>query len=142
MEAKHKMQTEFEDKLLEKYPFDLPSTLIQAEMQSHLEDAKKHLNASGEPQDKMTEKLRNASQEIEKNVNRSLRMFFLSRKVADDNKIDVSQEELMPELVKEMYTPGAQIDPSANIEQVRSKVYYRVLSDKVKDHLLEQAKII
>ena len=61
---------------------------------------------------------------------------------AEENKIDVSQEELLREMMREMYAdPNRRlIDQSMDPSEVRSRLYVTVLSQKAKDFLVEHAK--
>lgn len=130
-----------EAQLLEKYPFDLPSSLVQSELKERIDNTKKEMRALSKTNEQITEELKTLSSTIEKEVEESMRLFFLSRKIAEDNKIGVTKDELVKELMMEMYGSGKPLDPKADQEEARSRLYMKILSQKVKEHLIEQAKI-
>jgi trigger factor len=68
-------------------------------------------------------------------------MFFIARRIADENNIGVTQEELVRELMLQMYSRSSPIDTSLNSEEVRNQVYIGLLSQKVKDYLLDHATL-
>lgn len=125
--------------ILEKYPFEIPQSMIEDEKASKrakFEQLKEKLSeeqiATVAPyyaEEKMTEDTLN-----------NLRLLFIVRHLADANKIQVMQEEFMKELTREMQSPSGFIDPNMEPEQMQNKLYLRIVERKVKDLLIEQAK--
>lgn len=117
-QAQYEMRKQLEDKLIETYQFDVPESLVKSEKQSHSGRGK-------------------APKEIEKDVDRALRMFFIARKVAADNRIHVSEHEIIREVMHEIYA-RPKGSPAPGSEEARTRAYIRVLTNKAKDFLLEE----
>ncbi len=80
-------------------------------------------------------------QEVDKAVteelNRAYRLFFLCRSVADAQHIEVTQNEMMDEMRRQMMlAPGQSLAFSKmQTDEVQSKLYVNVLSRKALDFL-------
>lgn len=128
-----------EEILLEKYPFDLPASLVKAEMKNRTLIRRHELGKTGKSPAEVTEALDKEQEAIVRDVEKALRTFFLVRKVAEENHIEVAQNELVDGLMKEMYSSQTPIDFSKDANEVRSRVYVRMLTQKVMDFLAENA---
>lgn len=140
-EVKQKLRDQLEETLLERYPFDIPSSLVTREKKNRLDFAKRDLQKAGKSDEEISRHLEEMEKDLDEKVNRAFRMFFIARHIADENKITVTQEELVRELMLQMYTQASPIDTSLDPEEARSKVYINLLSLKVKDFLIDQATI-
>ncbi len=138
-DVRHKLRMQVDDFLIKNFPFDVPDTLVNRELNNRLNYMKHKLKSAGETEEEITEKLEEMKEKILSEVQQAFRLFFISRHVADANKISVSQDELVRELMMQMYSQASPIDTSMDPEEVRSKVYVNLLSQKVKDFLIEQA---
>jgi trigger factor len=125
-----------ENLLLEKYPFDLPDSLVKAEIKNRTLMRRYELGKTGMSPTAVNEALEKEQEAIVRTVEKALRTFFLVRKIAEENHIDVEQNELMDGLMKEMYASQSNIDFSKDASEIRSRVYVRLLTQKVLDHLV------
>ena len=127
-----KKREQIELMLLEKAPFDVPHSLIQSEKASYLQ--RYDLAALADKEDE----LKNLEERVDRDVDRALRMFFLARKITDDNQLSVSEQELMQEVMKEVYSKPRGDDGNFNADELRSRAYIRILSNKAKDFLISK----
>lgn len=107
-EAQTKLRAQVTKAILERYPFDIPSSLIQNN--EHAKD--------------------------------SYRIFFMMQKLANNLKIEISDDEIMQEFVVQAYmTPRDQsyVDPAEDPKEVRHKIASFLIEKKVKDYLIEHA---
>lgn len=138
-EVRHKLRMQVENSLAKHFPFEVPESLILSETNNRLNHLRHKLKNAGETEEAISSKLNEDREKIRDDAIRAFRLFFISRHIAEENKISVSQDELVRELVVQMYSPSSPIDTSLDPEEVRSKVYVNLLSQKVKDFLIEQA---
>ncbi len=127
--------------LAEKYAFDVPSSLIHSELKNRIDYAKRELHKAGKSDQEIADKIENLRESLEQEVLRAFRLFFISRRVADENQITVSQGELVKELMMQLYSQTSPMDSAMDTEEARSKIYVSLLSKKVKDFLIDRATI-
>ena len=123
------------------FPFDVPNSLVQKEIKNRMHYVKTELEKSGKTEDEIKQNLSELQPKIEREIMNSLRMLFISRYIADKNNIEVSKDELVRELMMQLYAKGTPLDTSIDTEEARNKVYMDLLSQKVKDNLLEKVVI-
>lgn len=143
LEVKDKMRAQVEEILLKKYVFDVPASLIEKQRNELLESRVRSLSQNNVPPEKMTEAVQNLQAEITQELDRAYRLFFISRKIADENNIQVTDKEIMNEMMRQLMMPPGQgiIDASMDPGEARSKLYVNVLSQKVLDFLASKAKV-
>lgn len=140
-DVRYKLRQQVEESLAKNYPFEVPNTLVNREIQNRLNYLKFKMKNAGESEEAISAKTEELKNKIVDEVKQAFRLFFISRHVANSNNISVSQDELVRELMMQMYSQSSPIDTSMDPEEVRSKVYVNLLSQKVKDFLIEQAGI-
>lgn len=140
-EARHKLRIQVEEHLANNYPFEVPESLVEREIYNRLNYLMQKMKNAGESEEAIKEKIQDETEKVRAEVIKAFRLFFLSRHIADENNISVSQDELVRELMMQMYSQSSPIDSSLDPEEVRSKVYVNLLSQKVKDFLIEQATV-
>ena len=143
-QADQALKAQVESFLLEKYPFDVPASLIQAELHSRVRNQIRALTEAGHTQDEIRDQQKEIEAYCAVEVDKALRLYYLLRKVASKESIDVSEQELWEEIAKQMWrTPASEkiIDPEMKPEEIRARVMIHALTEKVKLHLIEQAKV-
>jgi trigger factor len=140
--ARDHSRMHIEKNLLEKYPFELPGTLVQAEIKNRTAIRRIELAKMGLSSTEANEALEKEQESIIREVDKVLRTFFLVRKIGEDNNIDVSQNELLEGLMQEMYSSQNPIDFSKDAGEARSRVYVRLMTQKVMDFLVENSKTV
>jgi trigger factor len=128
-----------ENILLEKNAFDLPDSLVKAEIKNRTLFRRYELGKTGMSPTEVNDILEKENESIIRTVERALRSFFLVRKIAEENHIEVPQNELIDGLMKEMYSSETPIDFSKNADEVRSRVYVKLLTQKVMDFLVDNS---
>ena len=142
--ANEEMRKEAEDLILNKYPFDIPGSIHGAGKKSRLHSRLQALKSQNIPDHEIVLQAKQVEKEVIEEIERAFRLFFLSRKVAEEHNINVTQEELLKEMMREMYQNPNQraIDQTKDPSEVRSRLYVTVLSQKVADFLVEKSKNI
>ncbi|WP_075883334.1 trigger factor [Candidatus Protochlamydia sp. W-9] len=128
-----------EDQLIEKYPFDLPLSYIESNKQARLDDYLKQLGQESQ----LPQNYEEIEKMIENSTIRGLQLYFLLRRVAADNKLEVSEEEVSQELSKQIAlipSGKSQIDIYGDKSKLREQLYNLALDRKIKKFLLDQAQ--
>ncbi len=138
--AQQQQRREVEKKLAEKYPFEIPASLIKAQQKSAVEHRMDQLSQqSGESKPSRKE----VEEEVRKELEDAYRLYFICEKIAKDNQIEVTQDEIMQEFMVQAYMTRkgeGYIDPNMNAEEIRSRVHNHLLNKKAKDYIVEHAK--
>lgn len=140
--ARENARSQIEKNLLDSYPFELPGTLVQAEIKNRVLVRRNELRKSGLSPAEVSETIEKEQEGMVRDVDRVLRTFFLVRKIGEDNNIDVSQNELLEGLMQEMYSSQNPIDFSKDSGEARSRVYVRLMTQKVMDFLVDNSKVV
>ncbi len=140
--ASENYRQQCEKNLLDKYPFDLPGSLVQSEIKNRTSLRRQELAKMGLSASEVGETLDKEQDSMVREVDKALRTFFLVRKVAEENNIQVSQNELVDGLMQEMYSSQTPIDFSKDAGEARSRVYVRLLTQKVMDFLVDHSKVV
>ncbi|WP_068467212.1 trigger factor [Candidatus Protochlamydia phocaeensis] len=132
---------ELEQQLVEKYPFDLPQSYIDANKQSRLDDYLKQLESRNQ-EDYAQQNYEQIEKMIEQSTFHHLQLFFLLRKVAADNHVEVTNDEVSEELSRQIAllpSGRSQIDIYSDKQQLREQLYNLALDRKIKQFLLDKA---
>lgn len=140
-DVQNKLRDQLDTVIAERFPFDVPHSLVQREVQNRLDFMKREMRKAEKSEEEISKKIEEVGDQLTEDVKRSFRLFFISRRIADENKISVSQDELVKELMMQMYDPNSPMDTSLDPEEARSKIYVNLLSQKVKDFLIGQASV-
>lgn len=142
-EVQDQMRAQIEEILLEKYAFDIPSSLIEKQRRELLEKRVHEMSLREETPEKMVENVKKLEVEINQELERAYRLFFIARKLAEENNIEVYENEVMNEMMRQIMLPPGQgiIDASMNPEEARSKLFVNVLSQKALDFLASKARV-
>lgn len=132
---------ELEEKLIEKYPIDLPRTYIEARNNSHMESYLKQLEAGHvQTQAKDYGELQKM---IEATTIRNLMLHFLFHHIAAENDIQVTNDEITQELSKQISllpSGRSQIDINGEREKLHDQIYHLALDRKIKQYLLDKVQ--
>jgi len=132
------LRNQVDDALVDKYPIDIPFSLFDAEKKVRMQrisQMKKQLKP--EAFEKIAD--RYSDDKINENVLRTLRLYFITRKIAENHQIEITQDELLQEMMQHIYNPNSSlINPSMNNDEIRSKLYLAILDRKTKDYIIEQ----
>lgn len=142
-EVKEQLRAQAEEIILKNYPFEIPKSLIEKQQKELLDQRVREMSKNEDPPEKMVDSVKKLEHEISQEIERAYRLFYISRKLADENKIEVYENEVMNEMMRQLRLPPGQgiIDLSTNPEEAKSKLYVNVLSQKVLDFLVSKASI-
>ncbi len=136
-------RVQIENQLIEQYPFEIPVSLFENQRKEMLNKSLQQLNAkeiSNEDKSKRKNEIEHA---INQNLQNAYRLFFLTRDFAENNNIDVYENEITQEIIRQISLPEDErvIDFSLSEAEVRSKLYVNILSRKVLDFLASKVSV-
>ena len=140
-EAQQQMRTQIENKLIENYHFDIPQSLIKEHLAQSQQNIANAAKAQASSENVETE-INAIQSKIAQKIEHSYRLYFLTRKIAQDNNIQVSQDELMQEMLRQVWLQASGqsiIDQSMDPADVRTRLHTHVLTNKAIDFLIENA---
>ncbi|MBJ7449658.1 MAG: trigger factor [Parachlamydiales bacterium] len=131
-----------ETHLIDNYAFDLPKTLLENETKFRFQK-KQETNKAKQQEEKSAEDLK---QEAETESRQTLHLFYLCRKIANKYKISVTNQELYSQLARMLNIPAEQLPELIKArpdipQELSAAVYSKTLIDKVKDYVVDHAKI-
>lgn len=125
--------------LIDTYQFDLPNSLVQKEIDfrfSQLMDnpkTKKEYEAFSEAEKKKQ------MENLKKQSVDAVRLFYLSRKVVSDAKIDVTYDDVIKEALSSLQQYGHnKIDPKSIPQEVYALAFSKVMLKKAQDYIFNQ----
>lgn len=132
--------------LLKNYEFELPKTLLQKETQFRI----KQLVADPDFQRKLMgmneEKRKEIVKEIEQQGAQAVRLFYLSRKIIQEQKIPISPHEVHQEVrtpLEAMFSDQTDLyDAKEESQEQRAIAMSRLVLSKTEDFLISKAKIV
>ena len=142
--AKQAQKRQIGEKLLAAVDFELPESVVQNETRDVVYDIVSENQARGIPAEVLEEK----KQEIFDNASRSakemVKLNFILRRIADEEKISVGDDELsqyVTFLAMQQQTPPEKLAKKLSEGGRLGEIERRILSQKVMDFLLGQAKV-
>lgn len=139
-EVRAELRDQIEQFLLERYAFDLPLSAVSHEAKARLEGELAHLRKNQVSEDEITEKREELQERAKRGAVESLIVDFLVQTIAKEHDITVSNEDVMQAMIREMYTNPFPQD--ADFDVIRENMQYALLRTRVKDFLVEKAKLI
>ena len=148
-QAKEALQAAYREQinthLLETYHFDLPKSLLQKETQFRIKQLAEDKSFQEKLMKMNEEERKKIIQEIEDQGRKALKLFYLSRKIIQDQKISISPSDVH----QEVKTPldalfSKQSDhygPKENSQEQNAIAMSRLILTKAEDFLISQAKI-
>ncbi|NGX60794.1 MAG: Trigger factor [Chlamydiae bacterium] len=139
---KQKQIEALDEVLLETYQFALPTSLVTAEKKERLERKIAQLKRDNFSNEEIQNKKEVIEQDIEKEVDESLRLYFLNKKIQEQGKIQTTQEELNQELQAQIQRNPylflqSQKDQAAT-QELLSRLASSLVHKKTKEYALAQ----
>ncbi len=136
---KHQKQiVALEDVLLASYSFDIPQSMKTAEKEVRMTRRMQELKQT-ESEDALEARKAELEKEIDELVDKSLRLYFISRQIAKQGKIQLTQDEINRELSSQiMMNPAAfrgDMDKAAS-ERILSQISATLMERKIKEYAL------
>jgi trigger factor len=138
-ELQEDLRHQVEDLLLEKYSFDLPASLLQEEKEERLKDAKERLKGQNLEEDALVNKTKELEASIEKQVERSYRLFFLVLTFSRQHRIEVSKQELDAAFTEQVMWQRRTLHPE-ELKSLQSRIQQQLLVQKTKDYIIDHVK--
>lgn len=124
--------------LLQKYPFELPRSLLQAETQRRLDKKIDHMKESHFKEDEINKLLQKLEEEAKTEAEQYLRLQFLIFKLADEQKITVSKEDILQQMLKTMMHNREAMNIDS--EELRKQTVNLVTAQKALDYVVDHAQ--
>jgi trigger factor len=141
-------QARIERKLLEQllasHTFDLPTVLIDQQVEARMADAAKELEAAGTPKEKIEEQLGTQREAARKSSEQGLKALFLVQTIAEKENILVTQADMKAELETIAARNNATVEEVAEYykkQNLFDQMAIEILERKVRRFLRENAQI-
>lgn len=141
-QVKNLKRRQIEEQLLKLYPFDIPASLGKEEKKYRVDYQLSHLKPL-EGQDVAAIK-QSIKEDISNKVDNAYRLFFITRKIAEDHQIEVTSEEIMREFMHQMMIQDSEeaiVHSKMEPQEIRARLQSYLQSNKVKDFLIESAEL-
>lgn len=142
-EQKNQQRMLMQQLLLNRYPFDIPTSLMQNEIKAQKKGIIDQLRAQGTEESKIPAEMKIIEEEAFKRLTNHFRLFFLINKIAEENHLEVSKDEIVQEWIHQMwYQQSGQnsVDLSKKTEEVHAQLQVELLARKVLDFLISHAE--
>ncbi len=141
-DIQHGKQTEaLEKALLEKYTFDMPTSLVEAERIERIRSRLEELKNQGISDEEIKAREKEIEVGVAKEIDEVLRLYFLEKQIAKQGNITLSNQELNNELIRQInqnpYLYGRDMDQETSKAMV-NRMAASLMQRKAKDYALEQ----
>lgn len=139
-EQKDMQRRLIEKELFEKYPFDMPSSLVQGEIKNVRKQIVENLVSEGVKESNLLSEAKRIEQELAFKYERDFRLYFLTQKIAKDHNIKASKEEVAMEMMRQLLQSGSdlkQLPPDLKDRQFELEM--QLTAVKALDFLIEKA---
>ena len=129
--------------LLENYDFDLPPSLLSSETKYRKDQMLVDPKYKKKWDEMKPEEKKQIEERIQKQAKDAVSLFYISRKIVNDSKIDISQKEIHEEIIRTVQeaTPPGQ---EPNLKNISQELYALCLSKmimaKAQDYILSESK--
>lgn len=149
-QADERVQREYREQmstyLLEKYPFELPQTLLQKETQFRIKQLVQDPSFQQKLMKMNDEERKAAIKDIEVQGEKAVRLFYLSRAIINENNIQISPNEVHQEVntpLEAMFSDQSDLYTAREQSQEqRAIATSRLILTKAEDFLISKAKIV
>lgn len=132
--------------LLEKYPFELPQTLLQKETQFRIKQLVQDPTFQQKLMGMNDEERKAAIKDIEVQGEKAVRLFYISRKIIQDNKIQISPSEVQRNIntpLEAMFSDQSDLyNAKEQSQEQRAIATSRLILSKAEDFLISKAKVV
>jgi trigger factor len=136
------VQEQIRAQIVEKYAFELPSSLFQSERETAVKNrirGMKRANVADETVESEQEKI---EEEVSQEVTERLRFYFITRRIAEKENITVTQDEMIQEFQRQQWSVPVEervISEEMEPEELRARLYVAIITQKVNQFLSEKA---
>ncbi len=141
-EAQRQQRIEaLEKALLEKYSFELPISIVEAERVDRIRARLEELKGQGVGDEEIKNQEKQIEAQVAQEVDSMLRLYFINKQIAKQGNISLTNQELNDELVKQIsqnpYLYGKDMDKETS-KGIMSRMAASLLERKTKEYALEQ----
>ncbi len=140
-EQKNKQYLALEEALLEKYPFDLPASVEAQEIRETIKAKIEELKKENVSDEEIKKREREIEEEAQREGAKSLRIFFLGKRIAKQGNVTVTNQELNDEVstffARNRMLFGKDIDKETT-QRVVSRIASSIEQRKIKEYALSQ----
>lgn len=144
MKNEEEVLVSIQDALVKKAKFELPVSMLEEERSQRLKDKLQELKKQQQlSKEQILEKEKEIEQEVSKDVDRSLRLWFISKHLAQKNDISVNEQEVTQAIVSQLSQfaqTGVDMQSFLQNSSVRSRIFIDLLMQKVNRYLLDTVK--
>ena len=140
--AKEQMRSKLAFELLQKYPVDLPLSLVEAEVGARFRYVKKMADQERGSLPVSADEDQLLKQMVASEVHNFFSCMYLLNAVARELQIAVTQDELVEEITFETQSLAPHqrlVYPGIDPNEARNRMFMRVMMRKALDHLIEQS---
>lgn len=142
-EQKDTQRQLMEKEIFNQYPFDIPTSIIQSEVKAAKEAFINRMREQGVSQDKIAKETKTFEAQAAEKYDRDFRLYFLTQKMAQENNIQIDNNEVMEELMRQMWLQQSgqgNIDLASDPKEVQTIIRMRLMAQKALDFFVEKAK--
>ena len=137
------------EQLLSKYPFELPKSLVETELQTTIRRLVDELRQQGKGDEEIKEREKEIEERAAAEVAHRLHTLFVARKVTADAGKQPSDEEIAQRthelMLWESLSQGRMLDPKNQDPRIlnayRQRSFLMLMQEKAEEHLLAAANI-
>lgn len=135
------------DQVLEHFKFDLPKSMVSKEVQFRVKQLMQDPHQKKRLSEMSADERKKTVAEVEEHGEKAIRLFFISQKIIQDQKIKVSPAELQVQPstpLEALFTPNPYQSGSVqeNAKQQESVAMSKLLLKKAEDYLISNTKIV
>lgn len=125
--------------LIDTYQFDLPSSLLQKEIDFRFSQLMENSKTKKEYETFSDEEKQKQMDNLRKQSIDAVRLFYISRKVVSDAKINVTYDDVIKEALTSLQHHGhTKIDPKSIPQEVYALAFSKVMLKKAQDYIFNQ----
>ncbi|MDN3509373.1 MAG: trigger factor [Candidatus Neptunochlamydia sp.] len=149
-QANEAVQKEYREQistyLLETYQFELPKTLLQRETQFRIKQLVQDIQSQQNPMKMSADERKEAIKDIETQGEKAVRLFYISRKIIQDNNIKINPNEVHQGVstpLEAMFSDQSDLYTAEEQSQEQKAIATsRLILNKAEDFLISKAKVV
>lgn len=139
---KQELRKRLQREILEKYPFEIPQSLINEELKTREQQILEDLKNSGVDENTIHSEIQKAEVAVRNALDHQLKMLFMIKKFAKEHNVEVTEAEATQAFFYEMWSRMQNNNPVSEEEapSLKAKIQAEIEVAKVLDAILEQMK--
>ncbi|MEI8364887.1 MAG: trigger factor [Parachlamydiaceae bacterium] len=141
-EQKEKQRSLMEKAILETYPFEIPISLIDAELANMEASIKQKLQSERVPASVINAETKKIKDQLRHRYAHDYILYFLIQKAVQEHQVAITKEEIMMELMRQMLLEqqeGMTKDSVKDLKERENQVALQLLTMKVLDFLIAKS---